>query len=153
MIATEQNPQTLPEILDRIEATWRDWMLALEAVDPARREEPGVCGYWSVKNITAHIALWENEIQEHLQRWALGLPKADVDVDAMNAAIVAENKDRPFALVRIDMHRAHQAALTAIRGIADELDDDIRDRIACETWDHYPEHTGQIRAWLTLESN
>ncbi|HET7055360.1 MAG TPA: hypothetical protein VFI12_02795 [Thermomicrobiales bacterium] len=153
MIATKQSPNTLSGILDRIDATWRDWMLALEAVDPARREESGVCGYWSVKDIMAHIALWENEIEEHLQRWALGLPKADVDVDAMNAAVVAENKDRPYPLVRIDMHRAHHAAITAIRGITSELDDDVRDRIACETWDHFPEHTEQIRQWTSKESN
>jgi hypothetical protein len=151
MLATETSPRTLPEILDRIEVTWRDWMLALDAVDPARREEAGVCGYWSVKDIIAHIALWENEIHEHLQRWAFGLPKADVDVDAMNAVIVAENSDRPYRLVRIDMHRAHHAAITAIRAITGEIDDDVRDRIACETWDHYPEHTEQIRARLGKE--
>ena len=27
---------------------------------------------------------------------------------------------------------------------------DIRDRIACETWDHYPEHTEQVLAWLKI---
>jgi len=141
-------PRTLGETIKRIESAWREWLMALEAVDPARRTEPGVCGYWSVKEIMTHIALWENEIHEHIQRWRLGLPKSDLDVDQMNAAIVAENQDRPYALVRVDMHRAHHDAMAAIRAIERDLDDDIRERIACETWDHYPEHTEQIRSWL-----
>jgi hypothetical protein len=146
---TAQNvPRSLDETITRIETAWRDWLLALEAVDPARRTEPGVCGYWSVKDIMAHISLWENEIHEHFQRWQIGLPKADLDIDQMNAAIVAENQDRPYVFVRVNMHRAHHDAMAAIRAIEGELDDDIRDRIACETWDHYPEHTEQILAWL-----
>lgn len=148
MVATNSQPVTLAETLDRIEATWRDWVLALEAVDPARRAEPGVCGWWSVKDLMAHIALWESVVPEHIQRWRLGLPEADHDVDLMNAEIVAENHNRSHALVRVDMHRAHQIALAAIREIDRDLDDDVRARIACETWDHYPEHTAQVRDWL-----
>jgi hypothetical protein len=141
-------PQTRDEILASIDETWREWLLAVEAVPPARRDEAGVCGYWSLKDLIAHIALWESVVPEHIQRWEKGLPNGDHDVDAMNAEIVAENKDRSFQLVRVDMHRAHQIALAAIREIDRELDDDVRDRIACETWDHYPEHTEQIRDWL-----
>ena len=126
MVATNSQPVTLAETLDRIEATWRDWVLALEAVDPARRAEPGVCGWWSVKDLMAHIALWESVVPEHIQRWRLGLPEADHDVDLMNAEIVAENHNRSHALVRVDMHRAHQIALAAIREIDRDLDDDVR---------------------------
>jgi hypothetical protein len=138
----------MAEIVDRIETTWRAWLAALERVDRARRTEPGVCGHWSVKDLMAHIALWESEIPEHIQRWELGFPTADLDIDALNAEIVAENHARSYALVRMDMHRAHQTAMTAICGLRREPDDDLRGRISCETWDHYPEHTEQILAWL-----
>ena len=148
MQIAQDAPRTLEHTIERIESTWRDWLMALEGVDPARRTEPGVCGYWSVKDIMAHISLWENEIHEHIQRWRLRLPKSDLDIDQMNAAIVAENRERPYALVRVNMHRAHHDAMAAILAIERELDDDIRERIACETWDHYPEHTEQIRTWL-----
>ena len=149
---SEQPPQTKAEILDRIDSTWREWLMAIERVVPARRTEPGACGYWSVKDLMAHIALWESEIPEHIQRWELGLPIADLDIDTMNAEIVAENHARSYALVRIDMHRAHQIAIAAIRDLDRALDDDIRDRISCETWDHYPEHTDQIRTWLNRQN-
>lgn len=145
---SEGAPQTMAEIVDRIETTWRHWLLALARVDSDRRTEPGVCGHWSVKDLMAHIALWESEIPEHIQRWEIGLPIADLDIDTMNAEIVAENHARSCALVRIDMHRAHQIAMTAIRDLDLEPDDDLRSRIACETWDHYPEHTEQILVWL-----
>ena len=145
---SERLPHTMAEIIDRIERSWTDWLSALERVDRTRRTEPGVCGYWSVKNLIAHIALWESEIPEHIQRWQIGLPTSDLDIHVMNAEVVAENHARSYALVRMDMHRAHQIAMTAIRAIDREPDDDLRSRIACETWDHYPEHTEQICAWL-----
>ena len=145
---SEPLPQTMTEILDHIEATWEDWLSVLERVDRSRRTEPGVCGYWSVKDLIAHITLWESEIPEHIQRWQLGLPTADLDIDTMNAEIVAENHARSYALVRMSMHQAHQSAIAAICAIDREPDDDLRSRIACETWDHYPEHTEQIRTWL-----
>src|SRR5215211_2321084 len=148
MATAVTSPQTRDEILARIDETWREWLAAVEAVPADRREEPGVCGYWSLKDLVAHIALWESVVPEHIQRWEQGFPMADHDVDAMNAEIVAENRGRSFRLVRVDMHRAHQSALVAIMGMERELDDDVRDRISCETWDHYPQHTGQIRAWL-----
>lgn len=145
---SERLPQTVAEIVVRIEEMWEEWIAALEQVDRTRRTEPGVCGHWSVKDLIAHIALWESEIPEHIQRWELGLPIADLDIDALNAAIVAEQHARSYALVRMDMHRAHQMAMTAIRAVDREPDDDLRSRISCETWDHYPEHTEQILAWI-----
>jgi hypothetical protein len=148
MATAVTSPQTRDEILARIDESWHEWLSAVEAVPPGRREEPGVCGYWSIKDLVAHISLWESVVAEHIQRWEKGFPAADHEVDAMNAEIVAESRGRSFRMVRVEMHRAHQSALAAINGIEGDLDDDVRDRIACETWDHYPEHTEQIRAWL-----
>jgi hypothetical protein len=145
---SELTAQTMTEILERIEATWEDWLSVLERVDLARRTEPGVCGYWSVKDLLAHIALCDSEIPEHIQRWQMGLPTAELDIDTINAENVAENHARSYALVRMNMHQAHQSAIAAIRAIDREPDDDLRSRIAGETWDHYPEHTDQIRTWL-----
>jgi hypothetical protein len=56
--------------------------------------------------------------------------------------------NQPFDLLRVEMHAAHQAIRNVLAALDDGIDGEIRERIAVDTWDHYPEHTGQIRAWI-----
>ena len=134
MVATLAYPKTLTETRARIESAWSDWVRAVESVPATRRLEHGVCGYWSLKDLIAHIALWENYVPEHVQRWLLDLPVIEVDADVLNAEVVRENTNRSYEMVFMDMHRAHQTAMTAIASIERDLDDDIGERISCETW-------------------
>jgi hypothetical protein len=136
------------DAVDKIDAAWKAWLVALDRVDPTRREEEGVCGYWSVKDLIAHLALCDRVVAEHIQRWQLGLPRYMHAVDAENQANYLATHDRDYDLLRIEMHAAHQLARQAILAIEGEPDDDIRERIAAETWDHYPEHTRQVADWL-----
>ena len=136
------------EVAERIDAAWRSWLKALDRVDPARREEDGVCGYWSVKDLVAHLALWDRVVTEHVQRWQLGLVRYPYEVDVMNQANYLATHDRDYDLLRIEMHAAHELARQAVAAVGREPDADLLDRIACETWDHYPEHTQQLVDWL-----
>ena len=52
------------ELLETMRAERERWEGTLAEVDPARLEEPGVEGIWSVKDLVAHMIGWE--------RWAGG---------------------------------------------------------------------------------
>jgi hypothetical protein len=136
------------EVVERIDAAWRSWLKALDRVDPTRREDDGVCGYWSVKDLVAHLALWDRVVTEHVQRWQLGLVRYPYEVDVMNQANYLATHDRDYDLLRIGMHAVHELARQAVAAVDREPDADLLDRIACETWDHYPEHTQQLVDWL-----
>jgi hypothetical protein len=135
-------------MVEKIDAAWKAWLEALDWIDPARREEEGVCGYWSVKDLVAHLTLCDRVVTEHIQRWQLGLPRHQYAVDAENQANFLATHDRDYDLLRIEMHAAHQLARQAVLTIEGEPDDDLRNRIASETWEHYPEHTRQVVDWL-----
>jgi hypothetical protein len=139
-------------MVGKIDAAWKAWLEALDRVEPARREDEGVCGYWSVKDLVAHLAHCDRVLTEHVQRWQLGLPRYQYAVDAENQANYLATHDRDYDLLRIEMHVAHQLSRQAVLGIEGEPNDDLRDRIAGETWDHYPEHTRQVIDWLEGDS-
>jgi hypothetical protein len=136
------------EVVDKIDSAWRSWLEVLDQVEPGRREEGGVCGYWSVKDLVAHLTLWDRVVTEHVQRWRLGLGRYPYEVDVMNQAHYLATHDRDYDLLRVEMHTGHELALQAVAAVGREPDADLLDRIACETWDHYPEHTQQVMEWL-----
>ncbi|MDQ2684013.1 MAG: ClbS/DfsB family four-helix bundle protein, partial [Chloroflexota bacterium] len=141
-------PRWKIELLTRIDAAWCDWLRAVDRVEFERINEPGVAGYWSVKDLTAHLAYWESVVHEHIERGRLDLGPRTIDVDAINQQIYLENHERDFALVRVDLYRAHAATVAAIRALDAEPSEDLARRIGSETWGHYPEHTAQVLAWL-----
>lgn len=145
---TETSQITTQAVLGRIDEAWVAWLKALDQVPADRRTEPGACGYWSVNDLCAHLAFWDSSILDHIERDRVGMTNHSIDVDAINQQLYLENRDRDPALVRADMFRAHFAAVTAIRAIDYEPSEALLEGFACETWDHYPEHTGQVLSWL-----
>jgi hypothetical protein len=49
-------PKTKPELLRAMEAGRREWETVLSQIDEQSLSEPGVEGIWSVKQIVAHVA-------------------------------------------------------------------------------------------------
>ena len=48
-------------LLRRIAAAWQDLLAACDGLSDAALLEPGVTGTWSVKDIIAHVTVWEAE--------------------------------------------------------------------------------------------
>ena len=48
----------------------------------------------------------------------------------------------------VEMHLVHQTVRDAIAQLPADLPDELIERIAVDTWDHYDEHTRQIKTWL-----
>jgi len=132
------------DTLEKIDSGWREWIGALDQVDGSRREEAGVCGYWSVKDLVAHLPFWERMALDHIHRWTFGLPRFGIDVEIANQANYLANHDRHFDLLYAEMAAQHEVTRQAVLGIEGEPDDDLRKRVADDTWDHYPEHTHQV---------
>lgn len=72
------------EMLGRIVAAWRDWLLAIEGLPEDRVDEPGVCGHWSVKDLVPHMALWDLQAVEDIDRHLSDLPARRNDRQRMN---------------------------------------------------------------------
>ena len=125
-------------------------------------------GEWSIKDIMAHIAVWEHLCTKWLDECAHGEtphPSERVDIES-NDRIYRENRDRPLAAVQELFHQAHQQFLHQVDLLFQTLtEEDINAShrfawteswpgssllavIADNSYEHYDDHTQQIRNWF-----
>jgi hypothetical protein len=134
--------------LELLDSAWSRWLEALDAVDPARRDEKVLDDNWYVKDLVAHTMFWDAEMVTDLQRWRSGLEWVANDWQGMNDQNHAAHKDRPYSLLRVEMHFIHEVVRNAIAQLPDVVPEELIEGIAGDTWDHYDDHARQIQAWL-----
>ena len=161
-------PMNRSEFLDRLAAARAEWEAVLASVPEERLTEPGLHGGWSVKDTVAHVCWSEREMAGVIRQRALvGSPLWALTQDERNAAVYAENRDRPFVEVLTE-ERATWAELRP--GLESLTDEDLTDRarfpgmddlpagvlpwqiFAGSTFLHYTSHAGTIRSWLAADS-
>lgn len=135
-------------LLKQLDDAWTRWLAVLDRVDPAKRGEKVLDDNWSVKDLVAHNLFWDAEVLTDIQRWQLGLPAVANDWQRMNDENHAAHRNRPYDLLRVDMHLVHETVREAIARLPDDLPDAVIGQIAVDTWDHYDDHRQQIEAWL-----
>jgi len=153
------------ELLTELQEEYRQWEALLARISPQRMEQPGVAGYWSVKDIVAHLTGWRKRTVARLQAAQRGEPDApppwpahlQTD-DEINAWIYEANRDRPLGEVLDESRQVFQQLLAAI----DSLPEDFLSNPASKySWyaGHFPsaydffahfheEHEPDMRAWL-----
>ena len=127
------------EILARIDASWQVFLPSIEGLTEEQASRPSVAGYYSVKDILAHLAWWENQTREVV---ASGRDEP-VDVEALNDKIYAENKDASFDELKRRLIDGHARARETFASAPGLTEDDVKD----DTWEHWDEHGEQIRNW------
>jgi uncharacterized protein (TIGR03083 family) len=153
---------TKERILAKLRAEHDALLEVLAQVPPNQMTEPHFEGGWSVKDLLAHITLWERRtlgrIQATLREEPLP-PFFPGDADRVNAQAYAANRDRPLAEIEADFHRTFQELLDQVEGLRQEdLDDPrrfpwtrrvpVKRYLNGDGYGHYAEHARQIRAWL-----
>ncbi len=141
--------------LERLEAAWRDLLDAYAGLSDAELLAPGVTGAWSVRDIVAHVTVWEEEALKHLPHILGGgrPPRYSVvygGIDAFNALMTERLREVPLPEVlarRDDVHRRLVAYLESAP--VDQLarETRFRRRLRFDTFGHYPKHAAGIRAW------
>jgi hypothetical protein len=121
-------------------------------------------GDWSVKDLLAHIAAWQQILLRfHIGKRpfaeaapGIGVDYASSDVDTINDALYQRDRDRTLSDVLDTFRRSHQQTMVAIEGMSEtELSQpytppgrdrggQIIDWIAGDTYEHYMEHRETI---------
>jgi uncharacterized protein (TIGR03083 family) len=127
------------EILARIDAEWQRFLPSLDGLTEEQASQPGVAGYYSVKDLIAHLAWWENQTREVVES---GIDEP-LDVEAINDQIYAEFRDTSFVELEQRMISGHERAVATFAATPNLTEDDVES----DTWEHYQEHGDQIRAW------
>ena len=134
---------------------------ALDAAPDGHTETPGACGIWSVKDIVAHLASYEQVLVELLACFVDGRPEAFVSpLDAaFNDAQVARRGQMSLDEVRAEYENAHRRVTELIQQTqADQRrqagllpwygpEYDLEDFLVYTYYGHKREHSAQIAAF------
>ena len=166
------NAFTSSPLLHRIRARHADMEELLSSLSPAQMTAPVLDDDWSVKDSLAHLAAWENMMLDWIgsyqrgqlvQRWAPGF-EIDGDNGAQqmhryNAYLFEQHRARELADVLDDFRETFMRVAATMEALSDaEIFDEnhfparsgspLLDLIIGDTYEHYDEHIGWIRAWL-----
>ena len=144
-----------------IQNAWNAWEALIQQVDQEQLIPPGLAGWWSLKDIIAHITWHEKEMVGLITANALvGSELWNLPTDERNAAIYELVKEQPLEQVLQESEQAHQQLLDALPTLSDQ---DLVDPsgfpnmppdwqpwlvIAQNTYEHYQDHIKDVERWL-----
>ena len=159
-----ESPLTKAQLIGRI---WAEHALLEAVIAPlsaVQMAQPLADG-WSVKDVLAHITVWEGLLVEWLGALATGTPPATPvpptreAVDRLNAAHHTAAQARPLPMVLTAFHRSFGRVLQTVDALPVGADLEtplpqpwaegvpLGQLIAENTYEHYQEHMAVIRAW------
>ncbi|MDX1523861.1 MAG: maleylpyruvate isomerase N-terminal domain-containing protein, partial [Anaerolineae bacterium] len=105
------------DLIEKIEQSYSQIVRLYRSVPVNALLEPSLANGWSVKDLLAHIAVWEWRCvalleQSHESNMPL---QAVPDVEALNEEIFQEHKERDWEDIDSGFREAHEALLKAIR--------------------------------------
>jgi len=153
------------EILNWLQEEYQQWEAFLDQIGPARMDQPGVTGHWSIKDIVAHLTGWQPRLIARLQAAQRSEPEppppwpAHLQTeDEINAWIYEANRGRSVREVLEESHQVFQQLLAVIEGLPDDILIEPAYHIvrlggqrfsASEFFDHFhDDHEPDMRAWL-----
>ena len=165
-MAIVEEKMTKSRLLEEIQIEHQRLEKTLAMVDKGQMLIPGVIDEWTVKDILAHIAVWEQRMVRWLGEAMSGevahmLPDGMTwdNLDEWNEQTYQENRHRSVEQVLADYELSYPQALKAAQEVSEQdlIDPDRFDwrdgdplwvMVAANTFWHYTEHEESIRAWL-----
>ena len=156
---------TKSELLNWLQAEYQQFEAFLDQIGPARMDQPGVTGHWSIKDIVAHLTGWQPRLIASLQAAQSGEPEppppwlAQLQTeDEINAWIYESNQGRSVREILEESHAVFQQLLAVIEGLPDYVLIEPEWHLvwldgkrfpAGEFFDHFHnDHEPDMRAWL-----
>jgi len=152
------------ELLEKIRLSRQSLVAVLETVPFERRDEPGVSGEWSVKDILVHLTYWEGQLVTLLFQLRSGAPPSTVhfgtrDVEEVNAAWFQQGRSRLWEMAWRDftglgtqlprrVQEFNDAELNSTRFHPKLKGQPLSEWIASDSYEHEDEHRAAIEHWL-----
>lgn len=165
------------DLLQSIHEDRAAWEELLATIPDERKAEPGLAGGWSVKDLIAHITVYERWTIEWLEPALEGNPPVwndpdddeTLELDERNRRFYAKNRDRSLPDIQAEAAAVHTLLVATIQRLPeDAVTLNIRDlsppvsayydanatvwkAIDENTAEHYRQHTDDVRRWLRDE--
>ena len=152
------------KLLRELQEEYQIWQALLDQIGPARMDQPGVAGAWSIKDIVAHLTGWRRRTVGRLQALQRGQPEpappwpAHLQTDDdINAWIYQSRQSYSVSEVLDESHQVFQQLLAVIESLPEDVLAEVH-RLpwmegqpfnAAEFFAHFhEEHEPDMRAWL-----
>ena len=158
--AVDQNMDK-DQLIRLITETRSTWNNLVSQVGDQQMLVDGVSGYWSLKDVIAHLSWHEREIVHVLnERALLGSDLWQLPLDQRNQAIYEQLHDLPLEQVIMESQQVFHSLLHELDKLDEaDLHDPLRfrefpaewrpwDLIADNTYRHYQDHLADLEAWL-----
>ena len=139
------------DLLERMLSAWTELMTVVEQLDG--RFDVDLGDDWRVRDVLAHIALWER-----VANWKLSgadVPNSEGvidrdpwDLNEFNETMRARWRDRPVSDVLVELRSAHEALVATVAAASDEKcspGGEVRDVIDVDGAGHYEHHLAALR--------
>lgn len=148
------------KLLQRLDMAWAAFQESYADMPDAQMIAPGAIGDWSVKDILAHVTIWEEEALKHLPLIIEGgRPPRYVaygGIDAFNARMIEQKRGLSLSDVRKQLEDTHRQLIAFIQSAPEGQftpDTRARRRLRLDTYGHYPLHAEAIRDWRERRSD
>ena len=113
-----------------------------------------VVGTWSVKDLLGHIATWENETINNIQRFLdprTGSLSSYPDAPSFNGSFVEARTRFELLKVAMDLEETHTRLIEFMMALPVKAfqQEDISRRIRLDTYEHYKKHAETLSDWLS----
>ncbi len=136
------------DLLATVEQGYLASRAVVDALPPERFAEPLPSG-WTLKDVVAHSAAWEETVPPRVASVLAGLGDLDEykDIDGFNRHLVAEVKDASVADVLARWTAAHAKVLEIVRSFEGrDVPKLATDIVEWNTVGHYPDHFADLGA-------
>jgi len=142
------------QVLNRIEQEWEIFLESIRGLTDSGMMKSGAVGYWSIRDVLAHIATWEQEALKVLPLILEGKPTPRYTryggIDAFNAREQERKRHLSLELVREELVATHQLLLNFLAELPESAFSSkgrFVKRLRLDTYNHYREHADQITKW------
>jgi hypothetical protein len=142
------------QLLKRLENGWTALNESYAGLTDAQMTAPGAMEAWSVKDILAHVTIWEAEAMTYLPVIMHGgkPPRYSLQggIDAFNARMIEQKRGLTLVEVRSALDETHRRLIDYLQTVPEAQfshETPFRHRLRLDTYSHYLLHAKAIVEW------
>ncbi len=143
------------ELIDDLAAARSGFLATLDAIDPGRRDSPGLVGEWGAREVVAHLGYWAGRVVDVIRALEDGRVEEAYEgqppVDEVNETVARVARETDLATVRKREAASVEALVTELRRMDSALLDDplpsgarLEALVREDGPDHYRQHTEDL---------
>lgn len=158
-------PMTKTRLLELLRTRRAEWDALLAQLPAGWMIEPGAAGYWSVKDVIAHLIYYERWYADRLAEQLRGesytpQPIDRLHFDERNETVYQQNRNRALDDVRTESQQVFAHLIAGVEAHTEAFLTEpqefegapgpvlIWQMLRGDVYDHYGQHIPSVREWL-----